>query len=369
MTSVHHPLDPRIFYKECLSLKKAGFDVTLIAPYSEDIKVEESAVHIVPFKKNGNRFLSMLLSPLKVYQIAKQFNADVYHFHDPELLPVAWLLKKRKNVVIYDIHEDYETGIVQRNYLNKPLRKILSMLYKTVEKVFSRSMELCLAEKYYLEKYPEGQCILNYPILNEELLHLERKVMEDKLIYTGNVREDRGALIHSSFPDINKQVSVFFYGKCSNELASRMKKQASGNDDRIHITGVGRYVPKNEIDHAYKAHNWLAGIAVFPPSDHFKKKELTKFFEYMSAGIPVICSDFPVWRDFISKYNCGVAVNPNDKAEIKAAIDLLKGNPDKAKEMGENGREAVKKELNWGIEELKLVNWYDSLWEKRKHRG
>ncbi|RNA67594.1 glycosyltransferase [Alteribacter keqinensis] len=362
ITTVHHPLDPRIYYKQCMSLHDAGYKVTLIAPYSEDL-THENSVPVKTFKKHTNRFVSMLVSPIKAYKMAKSLKADYYHFHDPELLPVGWLLKKRNNIVIYDIHEDYETGIVQRNYLNKPLRWLLSKVYKGVEKALSRSMELCLAEKYYKEKYPRGTCILNYPLLNEQLLSSEVKPVEDKLIYTGNVREDRGALIHAAVPGFEPSVTVHFYGQCSKALFHKMAQNAKG--EGIFIKGVEKYVPKNEIDNAYMEYNWLAGLATFPPSEHFKKKELTKFFEYMTSGLPIICSNFPVWKDFIDKYDCGITVDPYNKNEIRNAIRFLRENPRRAKTMGENGRKAVLNELNWIAEERKLINWYKKLGENK----
>ncbi|TMW72346.1 glycosyltransferase family 4 protein [Alteribacter natronophilus] len=358
ITTVHHPLDPRIYYKECVSLQKAGYDVTLIAPEAEGMG-EEHPVPVAAFSKSRNRFVSMLLSPFKAYRMAKGMNADIYHFHDPELLPIAWLLKRKTNAVIYDIHEDYETGIVQRNYLNRPLRVLASRVYKGVEKLLSSSMKLCLAEKYYKEKYPEGRCILNYPLVNEKLLAGGKNSRpKNQLIYTGNVRIDRGALIHSAIPSYCPEVSVSFFGQCSSSLADRMKKQAEEQMDKVTIEGVGRYVPKNEIDENLANGKWLAGLAVFPPSPHFRKKELTKFFEYMTAGIPIICSDFQVWKDFVRKYDCGIAVNPDSPEEIRGAVTYLMENPDRAAEMGANGQKAVLNELNWSKEEEKLVSWY-----------
>lgn len=361
-TTVHHPLDPRIYYKECHSLQKSGYDVTLIAPESEDIKGGE-AISIIPLKKYKNRFVSMVFSPFEAYRKAKRLNADYYHFHDPELLPIAWLLKKKSNVVIYDIHEDYETGIVTRSYLNKPLRILVSKLYKITEKLLSSKMELCLAEKYYQEKYPRGKCILNYPVLNQQLLDINwgNKPFENKLLYTGNLTADRGALVHATLPTIDSGVSLFFYGKCSKGLAEGMFNIADEKKSRLVIEGINRYVPKTEIDNSYLSRRWLAGIALFPPSDHYKKKELTKFFEYMAAGIPVLCSNFPVWKDFINKYQCGITANPESGKEIKEAIEFLRANPAKTIEFGENGRKAVLNELNWEREEKKLIEWYDQI--------
>ncbi|WP_078594217.1 glycosyltransferase [Evansella clarkii] len=362
ITTVHHPLDPRIYYKQCHSLQKAGYDVTLIAPSSSDLK-GENTVPVIPLKKYKNRFISMLLSPIEAYKKAKELKADYYHFHDPEFLPAAWLLKKKHNTVFYDIHEDYETGIVTRDYLTKPLRIVISKIYKLIEKVFSKNMELVLAEKYYKEKYPRGNCVLNYPILNENLINKRRDTskVENKLLYTGNVTTDRGALTHAALPNIDENMSVYFYGRCPEWLAEQMLEVAGENKEQLYIEGINRYVPKEEIDHSYISKQWLAGLALFPPSEHYKKKELTKFFEYMTAGIPIICSNFKVWKDFIDKYRCGIAVDPYNEEEIRQAINYLRSNPAEAKKMGENGRKAVLKELNWGKEEEELISLYQRM--------
>src|SRR5699024_12254929 len=104
---------------------------------------------------------------------------------------------------------------------------------------------------------------------------------------------------------------------------------------------MNQYVEKENIEKKYVIHQFLAGIALFPPTKHYMKNELTKFFQYMNAGLPIICSDFPVWKQFIETYECGIAVNPASESEIKEAIDYLRNNPDEAYRMGENGKKAV----------------------------
>jgi glycosyltransferase involved in cell wall biosynthesis len=362
LTTVHHPLDPRIYYKECQSLQKAGYDVTLIVPEVEGA-MPKGDVTILPIKKYKNRLLRMLLSTREAYEKARSLKADYYHIHDPELLPVAWLLKKKGNIVIYDIHEDYETSIMQKAYLKKPIRQLIAKIYRAIEKVLSHQLELCLAEKYYKEKYPRGTCILNYPVLNEELIHHSNKdqPVENKLLYTGNVTVDRGAHIHAAIPLLDEKTSVYFVGKCPRSLAEKMYEIAGECKNNLKIEGVDKYVPKAEIDHNYISSRWLAGIALFPPTEHYMKKELTKFFEYMSAGIPIICSDFPVWKEFVETYACGIAVNPNDNKAIKRAIDYLRENENEARKMGENGKQFVREKLNWKVEEKKLIEWYQEM--------
>ena len=177
----------------------------------------------------------MLCSTVQAFKQAKKLKADYYHIHDPELLPVAWLLKNKKNVVIYDIHEDYVTSILQKDYLSKPVKKIVASIYKILEDLLTSRLELVLAEKYYKDHYPNGKCILNYPILNKRVMENkknDRAQDKNQVIYTGNVTEDRGALIHSRLPLLDEQLYVNLVGRCSSKLANQM----------LEIAGDGRTV-------------------------------------------------------------------------------------------------------------------------------
>ncbi|WP_272030375.1 glycosyltransferase [Oceanobacillus kimchii] len=362
LTTVHHPYDPRIYHKECKSLQKAGFEVFLLAKEDKNSERKEEPIKHIKLKSYTSRLKRMTIGALAAYKQAKKLNADVYHFHDPELLPIGWLLKNKNNHVIYDIHEDYITSIMQKDYVSRPIRKLIAFTYKTMERFFSKNMELCLAEKYYQDIYPTGKCILNYPTINQKFSeHKRTGTSENKLLYTGNVTLDRGALIHAKIPVIDERMEVYYVGKCPSTLAEQIYNKVATKKDNIQIEGIDQFVEKEDIEERYLQYNWLAGIALFPPTEHYMKKELTKFFEYMNAGIPVICSNFPVWENFINKHQCGITVDPYNDQEIKDAISYLVENPDKAQEMGANGKKAVQHELNWEVEENKLITWYSDL--------
>lgn len=367
ITTVHHPYDPRVYYKQCLSLHEAGYHVTLISQTINDKEKMDMPIDHIPVKKYTQRLKRMIFGAWDAYKKAKQLKADIYVFHDPELLFVASLLKKRNNTVIYDIHEDYITSILQKDYLSRPIKKIIASTYSLMEKVFTRKMEKSLAEKYYKETYPDGVCILNYPLLNENMMELDRKTQQPTmdLLYTGNVTEERGAFIHATLPNIHPEVNVQFIGKCPKKLADKMWEQAGERASQLSIDGIDQFIVKERIEAIYMERRWLAGIALFPPTEHYMKKELTKFFEYMNAGLPIICSNFPVWKQFIETYECGIAVDPFDETAIQAAIETLHTNPQLAYQMGVNGKRAVVKELNWDVEKGKLLRWYDELIKER----
>src|SRR5262249_17937063 len=124
LTSVHSALDPRIFKKECRSLARAGFDVTVIGPYPETTVTEQ--VHIQPVKKYRSRVARMTRTAWHVFRQACRLDADVYHFHDPELIPVALLLRSTGKKVVYDIHEDYPKDILYKSYLPRWSRRFVA---------------------------------------------------------------------------------------------------------------------------------------------------------------------------------------------------------------------------------------------------
>ena len=108
----------------------------------------------------------------------------------------------------------------------------------------------------------------------------------------------------------------------------------------------------------------MAGLVTLHPVINYIDALPVKMFEYMSAGIPVIASDFPLWREIIAGNDCGLLVDPLNPAAIAEAIDTLVSNPTMAQRMGENGRRAVEERYNWGIEEQKLMAFYERILAK-----
>jgi glycosyltransferase involved in cell wall biosynthesis len=363
ITTVHNPFDTRIFHKEIKSLAKAGYAVTLIAQHNKNEVVD--GVKIIALPKPKNRISRIFLLSWKAYIIALKQNADIYHFHDPEFLPWANRLKKKiKAKVIYDVHEDYMTSIKQKKYIPFFFRWIFSIIFNYIEKYRSKEMLKILAEKYYQMRFPDGYTILNYPILSEKTEQRKEYklniVEENAVIYTGNVSIDRGAFIFPELVKNIKNINVYIVGKCSPEISEQIFVIAENARDRIHIDGDG-FIPFEKILSYYKQRKWLAGLAIFPYSEHYYQKELTKFFEYMRYGIPIIASNFPVWKKLIEESECGICVNPSDYKEISQVFEYIINNPAKAKKMGENGKKLIREKYNWEEESKKLIKIYGDL--------
>lgn len=343
---------------------RMGHDVILVAGHEKDETVE--GIRIRALTEARGRLARMLGTNLRAYKKARNEEADIYHFHDPEFIPLALVLKIRgKKRIIYDVHEDYVSLIKIKGYLPRFLRVILAGFFNLFEKALTKSFSKVLAEKYYRNRFPGGLTVLNYP--DQELLSItannpsDRSDHKIRLIYTGNITADRGAFEHAAIVNYLEQALVYLTGKCDQELAEKLYEAAGKNSGRLFINGKGRFVPFYEIKDYYARGNWAAGLALFPPNAHYINKELTKFFEYMSAGIPVVCSDFPVWKKLIEETGTGLCVNPGDEEAIKSALEYLYFNPEEAKKMGRNGRKSVEKYFLWENEALKLEQLYHDL--------
>lgn len=371
ISSVHPAFDPRILYKECKSIAAYGYIVNLVIPFDKNEETEVEGVSIFPVNKPNSRIDRLLNTVNQVRKVAFTLDADLYHFHDPELIIVGLLLRIKGKKVVYDIHEDYLTSIQQKRYL-KFFRLPISYCFYFLEKMSSKFFEIVLAEKYYLNRYPQGTVICNYPILSKIKQYIEstknNNIEENsnliKLIYTGNLTEDRGALIHSSIINLIKNVELYFIGRCKTEIAEKIRKIAGQSSNRIHMIGEDSYVNYDKILNFYSSYNWTAALAIFPPTPHYKQKELTKIFEYMAFGLPIICSNFPVWKRLVEDNGAGLSVDPENQDSIIQAIYYIKAHPDEATKMGNRGKELVQKKYNWESESQKLIKLYQTIIEK-----
>lgn len=352
LTSVHSRYDNRIINKQCVSLSK-HFDTYLVV--ADGLGAENySDVNILDVGKALNRFHRILVKSYSVFNLAKKNGADVYQIHDPELLIFGFIYSLFGRKVIYDIHEDYITSLSTKSYLSSWFKKIIPFFFTYVEIFLSFKMEKIIAEKYYVNRFPNALPILNYPHKDK----LKGINAFDKnsvvLLYTGNITIDRGASVIKELANKNDNINFKLVGKCSGSTNNELELS---NQLNIELIGLNRYVPFEEITSHYKM-KAFAGIALFPDNPHYFEKELTKFFEYMAVGLPIIASNFPVWKKLIEDNGVGICVDINNKNEFFSAIEYLKKNPDKVKSMSNKGKSLVSSSYNWENEFEKLLNFY-----------
>lgn len=358
LTSAHLQTDTRIFYKECQTIAASGYDVTLIVQHQKD-KVIES-VRILSLDKPKTRKERMTKTVKQAYKRALECNADIYHFHDPELIPVGLKLKRKGKKVIYDVHEDVPRQILSKHWIPTLLRKIISLFVERIENYAAKKFDYIITATPYIRnrflKINRNTIdINNYPILTELFSPYNKWDNKEKAVcYIGGIGELRG--IYEMVDAIGMTpYSLLLAGKFVSTTERDIASRKSGWSKVIELGYKNREEVKKILS------NSVAGLVVLHPIINYIDALPVKMFEYMSAGIPVIASNFSLWKKIIKEANCGICVDPLNVDEIANAITYIIEHPQQAKQMGENGRKAVEEKYNWEQEGKKLIKIYEEL--------
>jgi glycosyltransferase involved in cell wall biosynthesis len=357
MTSVHESLDVRIFLKECVSLRKRGYDVSLVAKGESFVQDGVKIIGIGACERN--RIARFIKVSRRIFEKALAVDADIYHFHDPELIPYAKKLKKLGKKVIYDSHEDVPRQILSKGWIPALLRKTISKVYERYEKSSSRDFDMVIAATPHIAKifkhYGSKVCVVkNYPIIDDISGDNEDFVQRANIIcYAGGITEVRGLTnLVESISALD--VELYLAGAVDKEYKQRLEKSKGWR--KVNYLG---FLNREDLNNMYNQS--CIGIATLLATPNHVKSLPIKMFEYMAAGIPVICSDFPLWKEIIENADCGLCIDPEDKTALKRSVTFLLENKEKAKEMGDKGRQAVLEKYNWSIEEEKLWKAYKCL--------
>lgn len=371
LTSVHSMNDTRIFIKECQSLERSGHEVTYIVPNSESKIISGVQVLGVPSDAKG-QLARMRITTQKVYEKALEVNADVYHFHDPELMPVGLKLKKRGKKVIYDVHEDVPEQVLSKQWIPKPLRKQVSFLVKQYEGYASAKFDAIVCATPTISDRFKGYnkntiTLHNYPLLDELASdYNSREDVKNSALYIGGIYLLRGIKeMVQAVEKVNKHVNCQFVlaGEFAPKSLEEEVRAMSGFKYTEYLGFLDRANVKKVLSEAGM------GMVLLHPEPRFIVSLPIKMFEYMSAGVPVIASNFPLWEDIVEKNKCGICVDPLDIEGISNAMKWIIENPKEAKVMGQNGRKAVEEIYNWESESKKLISLYKRLSETKSVSG
>lgn len=363
LTTVHKYDDTRIFLKECQTLKDAGYEVSIIASQVKEGIYNGINVYSLD-KRYKNRFDRIIRGRKAILKKALELDSDIYHFHDPELIPVGKKLKRYGKIVIYDVHEDVPRQIFNKHWIPKIFRGLISYLYEKYELRSSTKFDGIVTatphiRNRFLKVKQNVVCVCNYPIINE-LYPNNQFNKKNSVVYIGGITEERGSV--TMVNAIKKtNATLYLAGKFVNEIEEKKITSSNEYGNQIHFFGfLGRGEIRNILSQS------KAGLVVLQPRPNFLESLPIKMFEYMSAGICVIASDFPLWKEIVEKNKCGICVDPLNINEISRAIQWVIDNPKKAKKMGENGRKAILNKYNWENEGRKLIKFYNDI---KKDKG
>jgi glycosyltransferase involved in cell wall biosynthesis len=303
-----------------------------------------------------------------VVRQAASIGADLYHIHDPELLLVVGALQRKTGApVVYDKHEYYrgragiKSGIIQLiERLFAPGADAVIVVEHEADGAAPDTDDLILAT--------ETTVVLpNYPLVEPQMLEPRRGANDDRirLVYTGVLAAERGLwMMLDAVEQIvasGREVELTLAGVCyRRDERERFESSVElrGLSTRIRRVGWDRYVPWEELYRETTTAD--LGLMFMDRAYRSWCNIPTKFYEYMSAGLPFVCTDYANWTRFVDSWECGTATDAHDAAGVAAAILDVLDTGGRREDMSASALQSSM-QFRWPMVEGRLPALYDSL--------
>lgn len=363
-SSVHPWNDVRVYFKMARSIASFAH-VRLIAvqaPGSSAPPDGRICIDLLPANglRPGDR-KSIILRLKRIGMVMRSVlngKYDVFHFHDPELIPAGWLAKLRGKKVIYDVHEDYKSSLEIKDWLPRPFFRVLGVVGRAFEylslRVFDRFI---LAETAYYDIFPSQRCriVQNYfcaVACHQPTPHDNHQPL--KLVYSGVLTVSRGAVdmlaaVKRLRPEgINVTLDLF-----GNAVGTQIMELIQEGQSKGWLTYHG-FVPYHIL--MKKLPQYHVGLS--PLRDHlnYRYSLPTKLLDYMAAGLAVVASNLPRTAEITGDTACAVLHEPGDTEELQQCIRALLNEPTRLK-LAQSGRHAISR-YSWATQEQALFQLY-----------
>ncbi len=369
---MYHPVDDiRIVRKECATLVEEGIDAVFLTKGKSEkyngnkicgVKIytyESITTRIKGFRLPGR--IIRLIDSINAAGIALKFDAKIYHIHEVELWLIAIILKRKNRKVVFDQHEDSTGQAFQaalEKYHKRWFAKIMRGIVWFQECNMVRNSDVVItasemiAEKISNYGIKRNIVVLhNYADKNATSCDMSDYMERSRIIcYAGGLYERRG--IGEVIDAMSLVDGIFeFAGDLNNNLKDKYCKLDGWNRCKY----LGK-IERKSVNELYGRSR--VGIINNYDLPYHRNSNPNKLFEYMAAGLPIICTSIPEWAKIVEDSKCGLVVNALNPKEIAHAINYLLDNPTEAMKMGENGYKRFVEKYNWEAEKEGLINMY-----------
>jgi glycosyltransferase involved in cell wall biosynthesis len=361
VTTAHPARDARIFHKECKTLARAGYRVVLVAQHADRDTSDGVLIEpLPPATGKAQRFLRLVPRAL---MIVLRRRAALYHFHDPELIPVALLARLlRRRRVVYDMHELYSEALAPGGRSRPVVR---AGLHLALERVPLRFFDLVVfpteSLRLEIDAPTRSVTLLNLPTI-EAGRRVQQPVPWDRrehdVIHLGTVSPPRmGFMLEVArrAAELRPELRWLFLGIADSTVA-----WVRANYDRAFLD---RHIELRKRTTHLEALHYIQvsriGFNYHPLERRFLVAIPMKVFEYMLMEVPVVSTALPELTRWLEPERDAVLVDGDDPAMYARAIADLLADPARAGALAQAGRTKILDGLNWeSAEGPKLLETY-----------
>lgn len=364
VTSVHSPEDGRIFRRACISCVKAGYETFLVERGDSYVKDNVKIIGLGN-PRNNSRIYRMTLFSFKAFIEAVKINADLYHLHDPELLPYALCFKMLGKKVVFDSHENYVEQIRIKSYLPFKLGIVFAFIYDKYSRFIFSHIDGLTYPGDGTKTYFDSICSRvvttdNLPWLSELYDNYDRNNQQkyNAACYIGGLDKSRG-LIEMIKACYQAGCKLYLAGSYSSDSLKKEVENMPEYDCVEYLGVLDRPAIVDLLNHV------SVGLCVLHDvGQYYKMNNLpTKIYEYMSMALPVIMNDSPYNLCFNDRHQIGICVEPSNVTQLSQALRFLIDNKEINYKLGETGRNLVLTKYCWNKEQQNLLNLYKDIFE------
>lgn len=360
LTSRHSITDNRIFNLMAETLAEAGYDSAVVGPHDSSSISEGVRLIAIPRTQKRLARLVRLMAPWKLLFFSlRSRECNTFAIHDPDMLKIGFLLKVFGNVVLYDIHDDYEASVKSRLLrFGRVFASIGAKIWWIYERSLTQIFDgVIVADRHLAKKFSEKRPVIlgNFPTLDFTKQADTSRESTFNLIYVGEANRDRGALQFLKALRLlpHSDIRCHIVGNCFDEEVKSLMSQ----DERVCFHGR---MPWKDLSGFYeRSHLGLAIYQPIPAFTYCTGENAVKIQEYMAAGIAILTSNFQGLIEYVEVARTGLTVQPDSPTAIAEKIDLLYKDRKLLRELGGNGRLAFEERYNWDMHKYKLVDLYD----------
>lgn len=363
--------DGRVFQRCSKPLVKAGYEVIQIGPYGRDYREIRDGVKIVGFKPRINLDIKHRWKPLwRIFRMALKTPARVYHCHELDALLVGFFIGFFRGArVIYDCHEYTNLLFAIGHFQNKLVQAIINRTIQLLEKVIAKTVYAVItAEQDVANSFLEVGCkrvmvLSNFPSIAIEQAKASTNLPKNEIltgIYIGGVNKTRGLIPTLKALRIaldgGLNINLRIVGPVKDDFVDPLHETITANRLEGYVNLKGR-VPYEQMWAEMTKADF--GVVMDPPFPFNLHATANKFYEYLSARLPVLASNLPIMREIYSELNFGYLVEPENPEAIALGMKKMASlSVSQRQKIGENNRLAFKKKYSWESIEPRLIELY-----------